>query len=193
MELDKIKNASTKYIGKEIEYFKEIDSTHLYAKSIAYKEEKSGKIIIAETQTGGIGTKGRSWHTGNGKNIAITIIFKPKCRVDRLKNLTIDIAKTMQKTIKDLYNIQLDIKEPNDLILNNKKICGILTEISTTVEKINYMLISLGLNVNEEKFEKEICDIATSLKKEYKKDFNREEIICEFIQNLEKELTIINI
>ncbi|MFR5313036.1 MAG: biotin--[acetyl-CoA-carboxylase] ligase, partial [Clostridia bacterium] len=88
----------------------------------------------------------------------------------------------------ELYNIDLNIKEPNDLLLNNKKICGILTEINTIGEKINYLIISIGFNVNEDNFSTEIKDIAISLKSEFKRDFTREEIIIKFIENLEKEL-----
>lgn len=115
----------------------------------------------------------------------MTIILKPKCKITDLKNLTIEIANCMQKTIYDLFEIRLDIKEPNDLILNGKKISGILTEINTIGDKINYLLISVGFNVNEEFFSDDLKDIATSLKKEFDKDFSREEIIVNFIRNLE--------
>lgn len=115
----------------------------------------------------------------------MTIILKPKCKITDLKNLTIEIANCMQKTIYDLFEIRLDIKEPNDLILNGKKISGILTEINTIGDKINYLLISIGFNVNEEFFSDDLKDIATSLKKEFDKDFSREEIIVNFIRNLE--------
>ena len=115
----------------------------------------------------------------------MTIILKPKCKITDLKNLTIEIANCMQKTIYDLFKIRLDIKEPNDLILNGKKISGILTEINTIGDKINYLLISIGFNVNEEFFSDDLKDIATSLKKEFDKYFSREEIIVSFIRNLE--------
>ena len=186
MNIEKIKKSNTKFLGKNIEYYKEINSTHLYAKEIANKNKENGKLIIAEIQTGGIGTKGRKWHTGKNKNIAMTLILKPTCKIEELSNLTIDIAKVIQKTINDLFKIKLEIKYPNDLLLNGKKICGILTEISTIGEKINYLLISLGFNVNEENFNDEIVNIATSLKREYKKEFSREEIISNFLENLEK-------
>ena len=80
------------------------------------------------------------------------------------------------------------IKEPNDLFLNNKKICGILTEINTIGEKINYLLISFGFNVNEDEFSEETNNIATSLKKEYNKEFEREKIISCIIEKLETEI-----
>ncbi len=190
MNLEKIKKAKTKYVGKEIEYFQEISSTHIYAKKIAMSEKNNGKIIVAESQTNGIGTHGRKWYTGESKNIAMTIILKPQCKITQLNGLTIKIAKCMQKTIKNLYNITLELKEPNDLILNGKKICGFLTEINSASEKINYLLISFGFNVNEEKFPKGTEDIATSLKKELKRNFNREDIIKTFIEILEKEIEL---
>ena len=192
MDINKIKRAKTKKIGKKIEYYKEIESTSIYAKQIAKKEDSNGKLIIAEKQTNGIGTKGRKWHTGD-KNIAMTIILQPKCNIKQLEGFTIKIAKSIQETIKELYNIYLKIKEPNDLIINGKKIGGILTEISTEGNTIKYMLIGIGFNVYEEKFTEQTNQIATSLKKEFKNlniEFNREDIIIKIIEKIEKEIDI---
>lgn len=190
MNLEKIRSTETKKIGKKLEYFEKISSTHKYAKEIAMQRDSDGKLIIAEIQTDGIGTKGRIWYTGENKNIAMTMILKPQCKISKLEGLTLQIAECMKKTIYDLYQIQLKIKKPNDLILNNKKICGILTEINTISEKINYLIISLGFNVNEDNFSEETQDIATSLKKEYNQNFEREEIIKKFIEILEEEIEL---
>lgn len=190
MDLEKIKNANIRKIGKKLEYFEKISSTHKYAKEIAMQQDSDGKLIIAEMQTDGIGTKGRTWYTGKNKNIAMTIILKPQCKISKLEGLTIQIAECMKKAIYELYQIKLEIKRPNDLILNGKKICGILTQINTISEKINYLIISLGFNVNEDNFSEETQDIATSLKKEYNQNFEREEIIKKFIEILEKEIEL---
>ena len=186
MDLEKIKQANTKKIGKQIEYYEEIDSTHTYAKQIGEEEKNDGKLILAEVQTAGIGTKGRSWYTGKGKNIAATMILHPKCKANELDGLTIKIAEIIKQSIYELYGYDLKIKEPNDLMFNNKKICGILTEIHTRGEKIVYLIISFGFNVNEEKFSEETKDLATSLKKETGKTFEREEIIKKIIEKLEE-------
>lgn len=186
MDIKKIEKAKTKIIGKKIMYFSQITSTHLVAKEI--KEKEQGTILIAEVQTTGIGTKGRDWYTGRGKNIAMTILLNPNCSVFQLEGLTIKIAQCMKQAIKELYDYPLEIKKPNDLFLQGKKICGILTEINTIGEKINYLLISLGFNVNEEHFSEETKEVATSLKREYQKEFSREEIIIRFIEILEKEI-----
>ena len=190
MDLEKIKKANTKILGKKIEYFEKVESTHILGRKIAENEENVGKILLAEIQTGGIGTKGRSWYTGENNNIAMTIILKPTCNIEKLEGLTVKIAECMKKPIDTLYQIQLEIKEPNDLMLHHKKICGILTEMNTISGKINYLLISLGMNVNEEQFSEETENIATSLKKEYHKQFSREEIMVDFIENLEKEIEL---
>ncbi len=185
MDLEKIKNARTKYIGKNIIYFKEIDSTQKYSKEMVNNNLKNGTIVITDNQTKGIGTNGRNWYSNIGKNITMTITVYPNVDVNKLNNLTIDVARAMQKTIQDLYNINLNIKKPNDLIINNKKIAGFLVETGLIKQKVNYILIGVGFNVNEVEFNVEIKDIATSLKEEFKRDFSREDIIVNFIENLE--------
>ena len=90
--------------------------------------------------------------------------------------------------IKDLYNLDLEIKLPNDLLLNDKKICGILTEITTIKEEVKEIFIGIGFNVNEKNFPIEVLKIATSLSKETNKNYDREDIICKIIENLEEEI-----
>lgn len=166
---------------EKLKYFKEINSTHIHAKEI---EKQGDQILIAEVQTMGIGTKGRKWHTGANNNIAMTIIKHPKCKIEKLDGVTTQIAEIIKQIIKEMYGYELEIKMPNDLMLNNKKICGILTEIRTQGEKIEYLLISIGFNVNESSFTNELEEIATSLKKEYKIDFEREDIIINIINRI---------
>ena len=179
MNIEKIE----KETHQKIKYYKKINSTHLHAKKI---EKEGDQILIAEIQTTGIGTKGREWHTGENKNIAVTIIKHPKCKIKELEGLTTKIAESIQQVIKKMYGYKLKIKIPNDLMMNGKKICGILTEVHTQGEKIEYLLISIGFNVNEEEFSDDLKDIATSLKKEYKKEFCREDIIINIINSLNK-------
>lgn len=186
MEIDIIKNANTNIIGKDIIYFEELDSTQSYAKQHINKIERTGTIVITDLQTQGKGTKQRDWYSSKDKNITMTIVLKPNCESYKLEGLTIKIAEAIKNAIKELYDYNLEIKKPNDLILNNKKICGILTESSTISDKVNYILIGIGFNVNEDIFNEEIQDIATSLKMEYGKEYNKEEIIVKIIENIEK-------
>jgi len=166
----------------KIHHFETINSTHTYLKE-NYMNYEDGSVIIADYQTDGIGTHSRTWFSSK-KNITISILYKPTCSVDKLNNLTIDIANVLKEMIYDMYEINLNIKYPNDLYLNGKKIAGILTTINTLGEKINYLIISIGFNVNETDFPKEIEEIATSLKKEFSKDFDKEKIIKKIIEKI---------
>lgn len=186
MDIQKIQNSKTKCIGKNIKYFETIDSTQTEAKRNISKYE-NGTIIIADVQTSGKGTHGRVWHT-KANNIAMTIILKPNMKLEKLEGFTRTIAEDIKKAIKDLYNIDLNIKLPNDLLLNKKKICGILTESTTIKDEVREIFIGIGFNVNEKVFHDDISNIATSLYKETKKEYNVEDIICKMIENIEKDI-----
>lgn len=186
----------TKYIEKntdiKVEYYEEIGSTNDRAKEIAEKvyndiEKRSNRtnLIIAESQTKGRGTNGRSWLSQKGENILMTLLFYPQNTITELEGITYKIAEMIKIAIKDLYNIDLSIKLPNDLLLNNKKICGILTESSISNDKVNYLIIGIGFDVNQIEFDAEISEIATSLKKEHPNiAFNREDIIIKVANNI---------
>lgn len=173
----------------KIKYFETIDSTHKYIKEHA-SDLEDRTIAIADNQESGIGTHGRTWYTGDANNIAMSMLIKPNCDIDKLNNITIEIAKSIQGAIKEKYNINLEIKYPNDLLLNNKKICGILTEIRSISKEVTHLIISVGFNVNEVNFDSETEKIATSLKKEFNKNFNREEIILKIIEKIKNEILI---
>ena len=126
MKIKKIKLANTRIIGKKVIYFSQIESTHKYA--IEHIQDLTdGTIVISEFQKGGIGTNDRKWYSERGKNIIMSIILKPKKELKTLDDLTVKISCCMKNAIYDLYGYKLEIKFPNDLLLNGKKICGILT------------------------------------------------------------------
>lgn len=193
----------TNYISKNtdarIEYYETISSTSVRAKEIAEhvsKNEYNNEIvesrnleevnlIIAENQTKGKGTNGRVWFSNKNENILMTMIIYPQESIEELNGITYKIAEMIKFAIKDLYGIDLNIKLPNDLLLNNKKICGILTESSIQGEKVKYIIIGIGFNVNQIDFNDEIKEIATSLKREFRdREYAREEIIVKIYNNV---------
>ena len=183
--LEKLK---TKYIGRNIIYFDEIDSTQKEAKRrIKNQNIQNGSIFIAKMQTDGIGTHNRKWYTEKGANITFTLVLYPNCNINKLKNLTIIIAECIVKSINNLYNINLEIKYPNDVVYNGKKLAGILTESITQKEIVKELIIGIGINVNQNKFEEDVKDIAISLKNILKKDLKKEEIISEFLNIFEEK------
>lgn len=170
----------SKIIGKNIIFFEEIDSTQIKAKELAEKNIENGTIVITENQTNGLGTHGRNWYSEKNKNLTFTMIMYPKCSINELDGITKKIAEYMTSAIYNVCNARTDIKEPNDIMLNNKKIGGILTQIITKGEKIRYLLIGIGIDVNGTDFPEELDEIATSLKKELKKEYQREDILLDF-------------
>ena len=177
---------NSKIIGKNIVFFDEINSTQTKAKELAEKNIENGTIVITENQKNGLGTHGRSWYSEEGKNITFTMIIYPKCSISELNGITKKIATCMTSAIYSACNVITDIKEPNDIMINNKKIGGILTQIITKGEKIRYLLIGIGIDVNGTNFPEELIGIATSLKKEFKKEYQREDILLEFCNLFEK-------
>jgi len=182
MNIEIIENniKENKNINK-IQYFEEITSTNDYAKE---NKIESGTLILADKQTKGRGKDERVWYTDNGLSIAMTIYLEPNCNINQLEGLTVIIAEKIKKCIKKLFDIELDIKLPNDLLLNSKKICGILTETIVEKENVKKLIIGIGFNVNQSTINEKIKDIATSLKIETGKEFKREDIIIAICNKL---------
>ncbi len=176
----------TQRMGKEIRYFSQIDSTNQYAKRIAEEGALDGTLIIADEQTAGKGRSGRHWVTPPGEAIAFTLILRPKLTTDRISMVTLVMGLAVVQAINALYNLGAGIKWPNDAVVNGKKICGILTEMSAEISEIHYIVIGVGINANLMHFPEEIKSIATSLKLELGREVNRAELIARIMEEFER-------
>ena len=157
---------------------KKVDSTQLEAKRMIENDSAlNGTIIVAKNQTTGIGTHGRKWISRKNESITFSIILTPNCNLSKLENFTLDIAKCIIDIIFEKYNIKLEIKEPNDIVYNGKKLGGILTESKVLELNVKYVIIGIGLNTNQLKFDDEIRDIATSIKKEFGINIDNSDLI----------------
>lgn len=184
-----LKNLKTNYLGKINTFYKTIDSTQAEIwRLIDNKNIQNGTLIMADIQTKGKGTHGRIWHTDESKNIAFSFFVETNCKSNLLDGITIEIADILIKIFKEKYNVNLKIKEPNDIFYSNKKIGGILTESKVNSRIVKFLVIGIGLNTNKTKFTEDIQNIATSLKKEFSIDVNNKEIIEEFCYEFEKIL-----
>ena len=189
MKKIKFNNLVTKVLGSEIFYYKKIDSTQKEIwRRIVTEKIKNGTIIIADVQTQAIGTHGRRWHTSQKGSIAFSLCLFPDCKLENLKTITKDIAKLLVDIFYDFYNVKINIKSPNDLIINNKKIGGILTETRLNGENVKDLVIGIGINTNKKDFEDDIKDIATSVYNQYKIKVDNIRIITEFCNRFEKYL-----
>lgn len=186
-----LENLKTNYLGKEFIYYKEIDSTQDEIwRRIKNNNIKNGTIIMADLQTKGKGTHGRIWHTDEAENIAFSLYIKTDCNVKKVEGITIKIAEILVRIFKQKYNIQLDIKKPNDIMFNNKKLGGILTESKVNADKVKLLVIGIGINTEKANFTKDIENIATSIKKEFGINVDRMKIISSFCNEFEKLLVI---
>ncbi|MEG1285026.1 MAG: biotin--[acetyl-CoA-carboxylase] ligase [Romboutsia sp.] len=173
----------TKFIGKNIIHFETISSTNDYAKEVANREIE-GTVVISEEQTKGKGRLGKLWHSKKSEGICMSIILKPKMIPYKAPFITLIAGASIVKGLNDL-NVEAVIKWPNDVIINNKKICGILTELSAEIERVNHIVLGIGINVKTMKFDSEISEIATSLQKEGY-SLSRVDIVRSILENFEK-------
>ncbi len=178
-------NLKTKYLGKEILQFKEIDSTQKELwRRIESGNASNGCLVIAEKQTAGIGTHGRKWYT-DSENITFSFSIFPNCNIKKLENLTYKIAEILKEVFKDLYDISLDIKLPNDLMINGKKVGGILTETKLQGENVKVLVIGIGINTTVSSFPEELEGKATSIKSELNIEVANFWLIFRFLEQFE--------
>lgn len=176
----------TSQIGKNIVYFNEIDSTNIKAKELAQRNVETGSLIVAEKQTLGSGRFNRKWISPNG-GLWFTLVLRPNISPMEAPKITQIAAASVYKTLKDL-NIDVNIKWPNDIHLNDKKLCGILAEMKCDMDSVHYLVLGIGMNININRndFNDDTNSIATSLKIEFNKQFSRTEILSSFLNHFEK-------
>lgn len=177
--------ADTLWLGKQVIQYKETDSTNVRARLLAQEQGAHGTIVTAESQSAGRGRSGRSWESKAGEGLFMTMLLRPKIQVENASMLTLVAALSVAKAIEMCVKMQPQIKWPNDIVLNKKKICGILTELNATAEGIDYVLIGIGVNVTNRLFPAEIEDMASSLLLECGISVNKEELLAEICRQFE--------
>jgi BirA family biotin operon repressor/biotin-[acetyl-CoA-carboxylase] ligase len=172
---------------KNVKFFQEVDSTNNEAKRSAENGAADGTLFIAESQTGGRGRRGKNWVSPAGSGIWMSLLLRPQLTPTYAPMLTLiaavaaaeAIAQVMTDASPDVCT-QVKIKWPNDIVVNGRKVCGILTEMSAEMDSIHFVVIGLGINVNTTEFEDSIKDIASSLYAESGQHIKRAEIVLAF-------------
>jgi BirA family biotin operon repressor/biotin-[acetyl-CoA-carboxylase] ligase len=188
IRLEKIKEKlQTKLIGKTMLYFSEAASTNDFAKEMAATGAEEGTVIIAETQTSGKGRLGRDWASPKG-GIWLSTILRPKLRPNDIPKLTLMTSLAVAKTISQLFNLRTEVKWPNDVLINAKKVCGILTEANTRGNITDFVVVGIGINANIELYSlpKQVGENATSLKYELKREIDREQFLRVLLEKMEQ-------
>ncbi len=188
------KNLKGSFIGKNLYYEEKVDSTNTLARDLASKNAKSGSAVIADCQEKGRGRNGKIWTSPCGRNIYMSIILKPKFNPETAQGMTIIAAVSAADAIAEVASLEPQIKWPNDILIGNKKVSGILTEMGTQNMTIDYIVVGIGMNVNilEEDMDAGIKDIATSLLIESKKTngserfLDRNKLIASILNKFDK-------
>lgn len=183
-EIESLMN--TAWAGKKVVYYDETDSTNNQAKAYGEKGAEHGTLFVADMQAAGKGRRGRAWVSPAGSSIYMTILLHPEVLPTKAPQLTLVMAMAVAEGIRSVTGLETMIKWPNDIIIHGKKICGILTEMSTEIDYINYVVIGVGINVNQETFPEEIRETATSLKIEKGSSVRRSELIASVMKSFEQ-------
>lgn len=174
---------TSSWVGQEFTLLEKVDSTNIYSKKI--DKPIPGSIVLAEEQSAGKGQHNKAWVTESGKNLTFSIIFTP-AQAERITLLTLACASAIEDVVCKFYaNCSFDLKWPNDVICNGKKIAGLLTEVIYNGNKVDRVIIGIGLNINQDHFDGELKNIATSIKSLTGKDESREQILCDLLVRIE--------
>lgn len=177
----------TDWVAKEVLYFDTIDSTNIKAQELVEKGYPSGTLVVADKQESGKGRRGRSWVSPSGTGIFMTLMIKPDINPNNASMLTLVAALAVAKAITSVTGEEALIKWPNDIVVNGKKVCGILTEMNAQFDYINHIVVGIGINVHNESFPEEISQMASSLMIEAGgKRFHRAQIIAETMSYFEQ-------
>ena len=175
----------TQWIGTRLVYFDETDSTNTRARKLAEEGAPHGTLVVADRQTAGKGRRGKSWVSPAGTGIWMSMVLRPSMSPMSASMLTLIAGLAVVRGVKESTGLEAMIKWPNDAVLNGKKICGILTEMSTEVECIRYVIPGIGINVNIDGFPEEIRATATSLKLEAGRNIKRSPVIAAVADSFE--------
>ncbi|KAF5051768.1 MAG: biotin--[acetyl-CoA-carboxylase] ligase [Sedimentibacter saalensis] len=173
------KHLNTKFMGRNVVFVEKVDSTNNYAKN---NDLSNGSLVTCEEQTTGRGRLGRRWESQKGMCMSVVLI--PEIELSQISKITQVCAAAVAKALDELEIIS-QIKWPNDIFLNGKKICGILTEMKTEMNKNPYVVVGIGMNINNDNFPDEIKDVASSLYMETGIIFEKSLVAAKILNNFE--------
>jgi BirA family biotin operon repressor/biotin-[acetyl-CoA-carboxylase] ligase len=172
--------------ARRILHFFKVDSTNSVAMRLGESGEPHGTVVVAEEQTAGRGRAGRSWTSEKSVGIYSSILLRPPIPPAHAPLLTLVAGLAARDAAVEDLDVQPDIRWPNDLLLNGRKFCGILTEMHAEPDRIRHAVIGIGLNVNQAKMSRDLADIATSLRIETRRMHSRFELLIRLLRCLDR-------
>lgn len=175
----------TAWLGNNIIYEESMDSTNTRAKMLGKENVMNGTIVVTDRQTAGRGRRGRDWVSPSG-NCYFSLLLRPSIHTENASRITLVAALALAEAISGVSGLDVQIKWPNDVVVNGKKLCGILTESSADVNGLKYVVVGVGINVNQEMFDRSIEDMATSIALQTGRMTDCAQLIGEFLNCFEK-------
>ena len=179
----------TKVIGRDIQVFEETTSTNDVIEKLARDGVKEGVAVFAESQTRGRGRLGRKWMSPARKGLWFSVLLRPELRPQQATQLTVASATALRRAIQRQTGLAPEIKWPNDILVNRRKVAGVLTELSAELDRVKYLILGIGVDVNLSPgdFPPELRKTATSLKAELGKPVSRAELAVALLRELDED------
>lgn len=180
-----VRNLDTKFIGRKLYYFKKLPSTNLFARELVDQKVSNGSVVAADVQTHGRGRKDRTWFSPTG-GLWFSVIIYPDIPPRKSMMLTMAASLGVVDAIKTITGIVPLIKWPNDVLIKGKKVCGILTEIDAEMDRINFAIVGIGLNVNNT-LPKDFVKYATTLRQECGSKVSRVQLLRSILKSFDEQ------
>lgn len=176
----------TAWAGQKILAYDTIDSSNNEAKRQAEAGAGHGLLVIGEEQTAGRGRRGRAWASKKGEGVFMSLLLKPDIQPANASMLTLVMGMAVRDALEKIAKIDAQIKWPNDIVVDGKKVCGILTEMSAQIDYINHIVIGVGINIHNAEFPEEMQHIATSVFLQTGEHIRRSELVAEILARFEE-------
>ncbi|WP_031517128.1 biotin--[acetyl-CoA-carboxylase] ligase [Desulfofalx alkaliphila] len=178
---------NTKLMGSKIIHLERVDSTNEVAKGLARQGAEEGTVVIAEEQNCGKGRLGRHWYSAAGKDIVFSVLLKPKISLSETPQVSMLAAVAVARAMEAVCDTKVGIKWPNDLLINNKKFCGILVEIGAEIDCVRHVVLGIGINVNSlaDNWPREIRGHTSSLRAEVGEKLSRVKVLQAVLKELD--------
>jgi BirA family biotin operon repressor/biotin-[acetyl-CoA-carboxylase] ligase len=178
----------TEVIGRNFVYCDEVGSSNrLLLETDEYS--KHGTVLLAEFQSQGRGRKERVWLSNSGQNLTFSILLKEKLKENYINFINLGASLAVAQSIENLYQLKVELKWPNDVLINKKKVAGILLESVSRGNKIDRLVVGIGINVNQPSFQSKFEIPPTSIRTEFNELISRERLLSDILNNFEQILT----
>ena len=177
--------------AREIHHYFRVGSTNAIAMQAAAEGAPSGSVFLAEEQSAGRGRGGHSWHSERSTGIYCSVLLRPELPPNDVLPLSLAAGLAVQEAVERVTGVRVDLRWPNDLLVNGKKFCGMLVEMNSEATRVRYVVLGIGLNVNQDRFPSDLAEVATSLCLETGRDWSRVELTAALLKSLDHELRML--